>query len=293
MIGSIRPSCHQIGLTRITTSQGGAVGFYAGDTTKLMDDLVNLKPTVFASVPRLYNKIYDGVLSAVNKKGGIAKQLFDYAYKSKLSYLQKGQGSTHALWDRVVFGKIKEKLGGRVKIMLTGSAPLSGDVLNFFRIVFCTTFIEGYGQTENFCGISMGDCADVAVGHVGAIDPCCEVKLVDVPDLNYRSTDKPYPRGEICVRGPMVFQGYYKDPEKTAETIDKDGWQHTGDIGQFGDAGRLQIIDRVKVSWGGRMLRAREAVFSYPAFTPNPKLFQNPPEHLQIGPGRVRCSRKN
>jgi hypothetical protein len=155
-----------------------------------MDDLVQLKPTVFASVPRLYNKIYDGVLSAVNKKGGIAKQLFEYAFKSKMSYLTKGQGHTHALWDRVVFGKIKEKLGGRVKIMVTGSAPLSGDVINFFRVVFCTTMIEGYGQTENFCGISMGDCADIGVGHVGAIDPCCEIKLVDIPDLNYLSTDK-------------------------------------------------------------------------------------------------------
>ncbi|KAI9005727.1 hypothetical protein DFJ74DRAFT_691906 [Hyaloraphidium curvatum] len=223
---------------------GGSVGFYQGDATKLMDDLVNLKPTIFASVPRLYNRIYDGVLSAVNKKGGIAKQLFEYAYKSKISYLQKGQGHTHSLWDRVVFGKIKEKLGGRVKIMITGAAPLSQDVINFFRVVFCTIMVEGYGQTENFCGISIGDCADIAVGM--AIDPCSEIKLVDLPELNYRSTDKPYPRGEICVRGPAVFQGYYKDEEKTAETIDKDGWQHTGDVGQFGDGGRLQIIDRVK-----------------------------------------------
>lgn len=94
---------------------GGGLGFYQGDTTKLMDDLINLRPTIFASVPRLYNKIYDGVMSAVNKKGGIAKMLFDYAYKSKLSYLEKGEGFTHAIWDRVVFNKIKEKLGGRVK----------------------------------------------------------------------------------------------------------------------------------------------------------------------------------
>lgn len=147
---------------------GGAVGFYQGDTTKLMDDLANLRPTVFASVPRLYNKIYDGVLSAVNKKGGIAKMLFDYAFKSKLYYLKNGQGSTHALWDRVVFNKIKDKLGGRVKLMITGSAPLSGEVVNFFRVVFCTTMIEGYGQVSSIpyrlaiirpkpCFLSAGD----------------------------------------------------------------------------------------------------------------------------------------
>ncbi len=225
---------------------GSALAFYQGDTAKLMEDLAALKPTIFVSVPRLYNKIYDGVLGAVNKKGGVAKKLFDYAFESKRYYLKNGQGSQHVLWDKIVFKAVREKLGGRTKWMLSGSAPLSGDVIDFFKIVFGAEFLEGYGQTENFCVISITDGADFKSGHVGAIQPSCEVKLVDVPELNYRSTDKPFPRGEICVRGPAVCKGYYKDPEKTAELIDKDGWQHSGDIGQFGEEGRLQILDRVK-----------------------------------------------
>src|SRR3954451_9695163 len=87
---------------------------------------------------------------------------------------------------------------------------------------------------------------DTASGHVGPPQVCCEVKLVDVPEMNYTSRDKPYPRGEIYVRGHSIFREYYKLPEKTSETIDKDEWCHTGDIGQWDDQGRLVIIDRIK-----------------------------------------------
>ena len=114
--------------------------------------------------------------------------------------------------------------------MLTGAAPISAEVVDFLRIAFGAILIEGYGQTETAAAISVTDIHDFQSGHNGVPLPCCEVKLLDVPSMGYTSQDKPYPRGEICLRGHNVFKGYYKLPEKTAETIDAAGWCHTGDV---------------------------------------------------------------
>ncbi|KAJ3088549.1 Long chain acyl-CoA synthetase 7 peroxisomal [Quaeritorhiza haematococci] len=221
------------------------IGFYQGDTLKLLDDVAVLKPTVFASVPRLYNRIYDKVNQGIKAKGGLAATLFKMGFEAKKNGLKNGT-VTHWLWDRLVFSKVRERLGGRVKVMLTGAAPISAEVMDFLRICFSAEMIEGYGQTETSAALSCTDRADLTSGHVGAPLPTSEIKLVDVPGMNYTSQDKPYPRGEICVRGPHCFTGYYKLAEKTAEAIDKDGWVHTGDIGLWDEKGRLKIIDRVK-----------------------------------------------
>ncbi|KAI8054543.1 hypothetical protein BDF22DRAFT_742476 [Syncephalis plumigaleata] len=216
-----------------------------GDTLKLLDDVAELRPTVFVSVPRLFNRIYDKVWGGVKAKGGIAAYLFNTAYRQKLRGLRRGT-VTHWLWDRLVFGTVRSKLGGRVRLLLSGSAPISPDVIDFLRVCFSADVYEGYGQTETAAGLSLTVRGDCESGHIGAPFPCCEVKLVDLPEMNYTSADKPYPRGEICVRGNQVFREYYKLPEKTAETLDADGWCRTGDVGQWDDKGRLQIIDRAK-----------------------------------------------
>lgn len=227
------------------TSHGAAIGFYQGDVLKLMDDMAVLRPTIFPSVPRLYNRIYDGITAAVRTSGGFRERLFNVAYNAKKQAFERGK-TPSPLWDRLVFNKIKARLGGRVRMMLSGASPLSPDVLDFLRICFGGCVSEGYGMTETACVISSCDEGDNTSGHVGSPNPACEVKFVDVPEMNYTSDDKPYPRGEICVRGPIIFKGYYKDEVQTREILDEEGWLHTGDIGAWLPGGRLKIIDRKK-----------------------------------------------
>lgn len=224
---------------------GTAVGFYQGDNMKLMDDLATLRPTVFCSVPRLYNRIYSGILNAVKGSGVLRERLFNAAYNSKKQSIMSGRRPS-SMWDRLVFNKIKAKIGGRVRFMSSGASPLSPDVMDFLRICFGCPVIEGYGMTETSCAISTSEEGDNLSGHVGSPSPACEVKLVDVPEMNYTSEDRPYPRGEICARGPNIFQGYFKDEVQTREVFDADGWLHTGDIGLWLPEGRLKIIDRKK-----------------------------------------------
>ncbi|KVH93576.1 AMP-binding, conserved site-containing protein [Cynara cardunculus var. scolymus] len=199
---------------------GGSAGFYQGDNLKLLDDMAELKPTVFCSVPRLYNRVYDGIINAVKTTGGLRERVFNVAYNAKKQALLTGKNAS-PMWDRLVFNKIKDKLGGRVRFMFSGASPLSPDVMDFLRVCFGCPVIEGYGMTESSCAITYMHEKDIVSGHVGAPNPACEVKLVDVPEMNYTSDDQPYPRGEICVRGPIVFQGYYKDEVQTKKNIFK------------------------------------------------------------------------
>jgi long-chain acyl-CoA synthetase len=229
----------------VLTFSGSSMGFYQGDTLKLLEDVGELKPTIFASVPRLFNRIYDKVLGNVKATGGLAAFLFNMAYESKAYWLKKGY-IKHSIWDRIVFSKVRARLGGRVQLMLTGAAPISKDVMDFLRICFSAKVIEGYGQTETTGCAFATHTTDVSSGHVGPPAPSCIAKLRDVPSMNYLSTDKPFPRGEICIKGSNCFKGYYKEPKKTAETLTEDGWVMTGDIGYWDDKGRLVIIDRVK-----------------------------------------------
>jgi long-chain acyl-CoA synthetase len=233
------------------TGKSGKIGFFQGDILKLKDDLSALKPTIFVSVPRLFNRFYDGMIAKVNALTGVQKSMADWAISAKLSKLSKTGDPTHMIYDRLVFNKFKEAVGGNVRFMITGSAPISKDVINFLKIAFCCPFYEGYGQTETAGGSCVTFSEDGESGHVGGVLPQHELKLVDVPEMDYLSTDvdkegNPLPRGEICFKGHSNFMGYFKLPKKTAETIDEDGWVRTGDIGAILPNGALKIIDRKK-----------------------------------------------
>jgi long-chain acyl-CoA synthetase len=135
--------------------------------------------------------------------------------------------------------------------MLTGSAPISADVLNFLKICFACPIFEGYGSTENCACATLTAGNDTQSGHVGGPNAAVEIKLVDCPALNYLSTDKDEegnhaPRGEVCLRGPIIFKGYFNDPENTANALDSNGWLHSGDVGCIFSNGCLKILDRVK-----------------------------------------------
>ena len=217
---------------------------------EIKEDLAELRPTYFASVPRLFNRFYDLMLSGIHQQTGFKRKLIDMAIASKLKKLNRDGTFTHAIYDKLVFKKFRDVLGGRVRVMSTGSAPISKETIRFLKIAFCWEIYEGYGQTE-LTGVSFfTDPYDKNVGHVGGPLPNSEFKLVDVPEMNYYSTDEVdgilIPRGEICVRGPNSFIGYFKDLDKTKEVIDDNGWVHTGDIGTILPNGALKVIDRKK-----------------------------------------------
>ncbi|TYZ58166.1 hypothetical protein PybrP1_003030, partial [[Pythium] brassicae (nom. inval.)] len=148
-------------------ASGASIGFYQGDAAKLMADMAALRPTIFPTVPRVLNRIYDKITQGVAAAGGVKKMLFDQAYAAKKYGLENGGHLTHALWDPLVFNKLKPLIGGNVRLMMNGSAPLSHEVKEFVEIVFGCHVLEGYGLTETAAVLTLS-AAFVPIGnHVG------------------------------------------------------------------------------------------------------------------------------
>uniref|UniRef100_A0A7N8X7Q9 Arachidonate--CoA ligase n=1 Tax=Mastacembelus armatus TaxID=205130 RepID=A0A7N8X7Q9_9TELE len=225
----------------VILSQGARIGYFQGDIRLLMDDLKTLQPTVFPVVPRLLNRMFDKVFGQANTP--LKRWLLDFAFRRKEAEMKSGVMRKDSMWDKLIFRKVQVSLGGRVRLMITGAAPVSPTILTFLRAALGCQFYEGYGQTECTAGCTMSMPGDWTAGHVGPPLPCNVVKLIDVAEMNYLAVNG---EGEVCVKGPNVFQGYLKDPERTAEAIDKDGWLHTGDIGKWLPNGTLKLIDRKK-----------------------------------------------
>uniref|UniRef100_A0A162ABU9 AMP-dependent synthetase/ligase domain-containing protein n=1 Tax=Daucus carota subsp. sativus TaxID=79200 RepID=A0A162ABU9_DAUCS len=217
-------------------------------------DASMLGPTILAAVPAILDRVRDGVCKKVDATGGISKKLFDLAYARRLSAINGSWfgawGLERLLWNFLVFRKIRAILGSRVRFLLSGGAPLSGNTQRFINICIGAPIGQGYGLTETCAGATFTEYDDTSVGRVGPPIPCSVVKLIDWPEGGYSANDSPMPRGEIVVGGPNVTLGYFNNDEKTKEVykVDEKGmrWFYTGDIGRFHADGCLEIIDRKK-----------------------------------------------
>ncbi|KAK1263116.1 hypothetical protein QJS04_geneDACA022335 [Acorus gramineus] len=213
-----------------------------------------LGPTLMTAVPAILDRVRDGVRKKVDAKGGLSKKLFEIGYDRRLSAINGSWfgawGLEKILWDFIVFRKVRAVLGGNIRFLLCGGAPLSADTQRFINICLGAPIGQGYGLTETCAGGSFTEYDDTSVGRVGAPLPCSFVKLIDWAEGGYRVTDSPMPRGEIIIGGPNVTAGYFKNEEKTNEVykVDERGmrWFYTGDIGRFHPDGCLEIIDRKK-----------------------------------------------
>ncbi|KAG2642340.1 hypothetical protein PVAP13_2KG280300 [Panicum virgatum] len=217
-------------------------------------DVSVLKPTLMISVPAILDRIRDAVFKKVGEKGGLTKKLFDFAYNRNLAAIEGSWFGSWApermIWDNIIFKPIRAMLGGRVRFVLCGGAPLSSDTQRFMNICLGVPVGQGYGLTETCAGAAFSEWDDTSVGRVGPPLPCCYVKLVSWEEGGYTISDSPMPRGEVVVGGYSITKGYYNNDAKTNEVYKVDEksmrWFYTGDIGQFHPDGCLEIIDRKK-----------------------------------------------
>ena len=221
---------------------------FCPDPVRVGDLAAQVKPTVLPSVPRVFEKVHTAVQTSFDEATGIKRKLIDWALRvgRRVSELKQagrpvpaGLAVQHRLADRLVYSKVKAKLGGRLRLPISGGAPLAKEIAEFFHMIDIT-ICEGYGQTECTTASNVNMPTRYRFGTVGPAIPGIEVRTAD--------------DGEVIVRGPNLFGGYYKDEAATREVLDAEGWLHTGDVGSIED-GFLSITDRKKdiiVTAGGK-----------------------------------------
>jgi long-chain acyl-CoA synthetase len=244
------PLAHNFG--RLMHLSGAYVGYaiaFLPDPLQVAAALTSVKPTVFPSVPRVYEKIHTGVVARFDEATGPRRKLVDWALGvgRRVSALRRagkpvprGLAAQYKAADRLVYQKVKARLGGRLRMAISGGAPLSFEIAEFFHAIDIL-LVEGYGLTECTTAASTNTHDAYRFGTVGRPLPGTEVKLAE--------------DGELLLRSETIFQGYYKDPEATAEVLDADGWLRTGDIAEIDDDGFITITDRKKdiiVTAGGK-----------------------------------------
>jgi len=243
------PLAHNFGrCLHLLSAYLGCTIAFCPDPMRVAEVAPVVKPTVLPSVPRVFEKVHTAVQASFDDATGVKRKLIDWALGvgrrvSELRQQQKpvprGLALQHRLADRLVYSKVKDKLGGRLRLPISGGAPLAKEIAEFFHTIDIL-IIEGYGQTECTTASNVNMPTGFRFGTVGPA----------IPGVEVRTTDD----GEILVRGPNVFAGYYKDESATREVLDEEGWLHTGDVGHIDD-GFLTITDRIKdiiVTAGGK-----------------------------------------
>ncbi|EPY21177.1 fatty acyl CoA synthetase 2 [Strigomonas culicis] len=244
------PMAHilEFAIINIFVNRGTLVGF--GNPRTLTDgfaiphgDLREFKPKVIIAVPRVFDTIKKTVEGKLPPRGSLKRHIFDRAFESRRLALQEAQETPY--WNDKVFAAARQVLGGNVYGMLSGGGPLSEETQEFINVV-CggPLIIQGWGLTETVCCGATQRLGDLEPYCVGQLVRSEEMRLKDTDD--YKHTDRPEPRGELCVRGPFLFKGYYKQPELTKEVMDADGWFHTGDVGAVLPNGTVRLVGRVK-----------------------------------------------
>jgi len=228
---------------------GAKIGLSNGNINMIYDEMKILKPTYISSVPRVWNNVYQKINHVIDQSGTLKKNLFRYAYEGKKKALQKGSLATSIIWDKLIFTNIQEIFGGKIRFMISHSEPLSPEVLEFIRICFRCNVLESYGSTELTGFSTLTFTGDYNGSRVGPPMSCNEIKLVDVPEIDFYATDKPNPRGEICIRGPNVFKEYVPNQEMTRMQFDQEGWLHTGDLGMWLACRSLQYLGRKSLAF--------------------------------------------
>lgn len=237
---SFLPLCHifeRMGGYYTAFSSGGTI-CYAESIETVAQNLIEIKPTIMTTVPRLFERIYSKIIKNVEAQPEKKQKIFNwaievgkqYAKAKKQKKVSLALAAKHKIADKLVFGKLREKTGGKLRFFISGGAALPKDLGEFFEAIGLL-IIEGYGLTESSPVISANRLDDYKFGTVGKAMPEVEIKIA--------------PDGEILAKGPNIMQGYYKNPKETEATL-KDGWLYTGDIGEFDSEGFLKITDRKK-----------------------------------------------
>ena len=227
----------------IMYAQGVRVGFSRGIIKEIMDDIQALKPTVLVAVPRILNRVAEVMRYKISTKPAFIRKALDAAIAAKAKAIKENRGYSQLL-DGILFKNFRAALGGRIRMMVSGGAPITQDVFEFLCATVCPNIIQGYGLTEVSSGLAVQEAPATNPRTVGASTIGCEIKLRPVEGTTYDPNGE-VPAGELLVRGPCVFQGYYKQQDLTDEVL-HDGWFATGDVVRITKEGQLEIIDRAK-----------------------------------------------